>query len=60
LKLKLKDNTVLPRLSSESDIYKDVTIEHIEGFAREGFRTLVLAYKDISQQQYNVKNNNLS
>jgi phospholipid-transporting ATPase len=32
--------------------YSDVTIEHLESFAKEGLRTLVLAYKEISEREY--------
>lgn len=61
LKLKLykfiKDNVILPRVlkadTSQSD-YTDITIEHLENFAKEGFRTLVLAYREISDEEYSV------
>jgi magnesium-transporting ATPase (P-type) len=32
--------------------YTDKTIEHLEHFAKEGFRTLVLAYRVISEDDY--------
>ena len=34
--------------------YTDTTIDHMEQFAKEGFRTLVLAYRIISEEDYQV------
>lgn len=34
--------------------YTDKTVEHMEHFAKEGFRTLVLAYRVISEEDYRV------
>jgi magnesium-transporting ATPase (P-type) len=35
--------------------YTDATVDHMEEFAKEGFRTLVLAYRIISEQDYQVR-----
>jgi phospholipid-transporting ATPase len=32
--------------------YTDRTVEHLEQFAKEGFRTLIFAYKQITAQDY--------
>ena len=48
---------ILPRVApigSQERDYTDITIEHMESFAKEGFRTLVLAYRIISEEEYNV------
>ena len=48
---------IVPRVSMHSQDYRDytdTTIDHLEQFAKEGFRTLVLAYKIISEEDYNV------
>lgn len=34
--------------------YTDQTIDHMEHFAKEGFRTLVLAYRIINEEEYQV------
>ncbi|CAF0845998.1 unnamed protein product [Brachionus calyciflorus] len=46
------DNVILPRLSEKSNEFKDTTIEHLEEFAKEGLRTLILAYKEIDSSSY--------
>lgn len=38
--------------------YTDKTVEHMEHFAKEGFRTLVLAYRVISEEDYQVLEKN--
>ena len=42
-------------LSKDHRDYTDTTIDHLEQFAKEGFRTLVLAYKIIPEDEYEVK-----
>jgi phospholipid-transporting ATPase len=32
--------------------YTDITVEHLEAFAKDGFRTLVVAYRVISEEEY--------
>lgn len=49
-----KDNVIMERLSRKGQEFKDATLSHLEEFAMEGFRTLVLAYKVISEQKYQV------
>lgn len=34
--------------------YTDKTVEHMEHFAKEGFRTLVVAYRVIKPEDYEV------
>ena len=48
------DNVILARASSTDRKYADVTMEHLEAFAKDGFRTLVLAYRVIGEQEYKV------
>ena len=53
----LKDNVIFPRIAPANITtvdYTDITIEHLENFAKEGLRTLVIAYKEISQEEYAV------
>ena len=39
---------------TDSKDYTDITMEHLESFAKEGFRTLVLAYRVIGEEEYQV------
>jgi magnesium-transporting ATPase (P-type) len=50
----LKDNVIVPLLSEEGKIFKDDTYNELEKFANQGFRTLVLAYKNIKKEEYEV------
>lgn len=48
---------IIPRISmfpEDFRAYTDKTVEHMEHFAKEGFRTLVLAYRIISEEDYQV------
>jgi phospholipid-transporting ATPase len=45
------DNVIIPRLSVEQR-FKESTIEHLEEFAREGFRTLLVSFKILSEEAY--------
>jgi phospholipid-transporting ATPase len=50
---------IVPRVSMLPQDYRDytdTTIDHLEQFAKEGFRTLVLAYKVISEEEYQAWN----
>jgi phospholipid-transporting ATPase len=49
------DSVIVPRVSMHSKDYRDYTdktVEHLEHFAKEGFRTLIFAYKLIPKQEY--------
>ena len=49
------DNVIIPRLSLYPQDYRDytdTTVDHMEEFAKEGFRTLVLAYRILSEEDY--------
>lgn len=49
------DNMIVPRISlhpADFRDYTDATVDHMEEYAKEGFRTLVLAYRIISQTEY--------
>lgn len=48
------DNVIYERLKSGGDVLKQVTEEHLDMFANEGLRTLTLAYKVISQDEYDT------
>lgn len=46
---------IIPRVSLYTEDFRDYTdktVEHLESFAKEGFRTLVLAYRVISEEDY--------
>lgn len=50
----LKDNVIMERLSRKGREFQEATESHLEEFAGEGLRTLVLAYKVINEQNYQV------
>ncbi|XP_071965131.1 probable phospholipid-transporting ATPase IM isoform X2 [Antedon mediterranea] len=50
------DNVVFERLGEASVFLQDVTQEHLNDFANEGLRTLVLAMRDIKDEEYNEWN----
>ncbi|KAG5645430.1 hypothetical protein DXG03_006254 [Asterophora parasitica] len=45
------DTVILERLSKNQP-YTDKTLAHLENYATEGLRTLCLAYRDISDEEY--------
>ncbi|KAG5636641.1 hypothetical protein H0H81_007350 [Sphagnurus paluster] len=45
------DTVILERLSKNQP-YTDRTLAHLESYATEGLRTLCLAYRDISEEEY--------
>ncbi|KAG6866213.1 hypothetical protein C0991_007238 [Blastosporella zonata] len=45
------DTVILERLSKNQP-YTDKTMAHLENYATEGLRTLCLAYRDISEEEY--------
>ncbi|KAK7057494.1 putative phospholipid-transporting ATPase [Favolaschia claudopus] len=45
------DTVILERLSKNQP-YTEKTLSHLEDYATEGLRTLCLAYRDISEQEY--------
>jgi len=53
--IKGADSVILERLgdSREQRKYYDETIQHLEEFARDGFRTLCLAVATLSESEYN-------
>ncbi|RUS90719.1 hypothetical protein EGW08_001523 [Elysia chlorotica] len=46
------DTIMFDLLDSKSDELKELTTHHLNDFAQTGLRTLVLAYKDISERYY--------
>lgn len=44
----------MERLAAE-DRNVPLTMEHLESFAKDGLRTLCLAYRTLSDEEYNVK-----
>lgn len=49
------DSVIIPRISMYPEdfrAYTDKTVEHMEHFAKEGFRTLVVAYRVIKPEDY--------
>lgn len=45
------DNVIIPRLSDEQS-FKEITLDHVEEFARDGLRTLLICYKDLNETEY--------
>jgi phospholipid-translocating ATPase len=48
------DNVILPRLLENDLNIRQKTIEHIAYYANIGLRTLLLGYKEISENDYKV------
>ncbi|CDH10646.1 probable phospholipid-transporting ATPase DRS2 [Zygosaccharomyces bailii ISA1307] len=46
------DTVIMERLASDNNPYVDSTVRHLEEYASEGFRTLCLAMRDISDAEY--------
>jgi phospholipid-transporting ATPase len=46
------DTVIFERLAKDGNIYMDKTIEHLEEYASEGLRTLCLATRTISPEEY--------
>uniref|UniRef100_A0A0D9WBP4 Phospholipid-transporting ATPase n=1 Tax=Leersia perrieri TaxID=77586 RepID=A0A0D9WBP4_9ORYZ len=46
------DSVMLERLSSRDSTYRQVTQEHIDEYADAGLRTLVLAYRQLDEDEY--------
>jgi phospholipid-translocating ATPase len=46
------DNVIFERLKTGADLLKEKTGSHLDEFASEGLRTLTLAYKVISEAEY--------
>lgn len=54
--MKGADSVVYERLAPKNQVYRDVTLQHLEEFASEGLRTLCLAVADIEEEVYNEWN----
>ncbi|KAI9206974.1 uncharacterized protein BJ171DRAFT_456836 [Polychytrium aggregatum] len=54
LKLYIKgaDTVILERLAPDNNPYVNITCAHLEDYATEGLRTLCIAYRDISEEEY--------
>jgi magnesium-transporting ATPase (P-type) len=46
------DNVLFPRIRSANDVLSEKTLKHIETFARDGLRTLVICSKRISMKEW--------
>ncbi|XP_077594057.1 phospholipid-transporting ATPase ID-like [Stigmatopora nigra] len=46
------DSAIFPRLHPSCDALMDVTARHLDGYARDGLRTLVLAHKDLDESVF--------
>lgn len=44
---------IIPRLSRDQ-LFKDITVDHVEQFARDGLRTLLIAYRELDENEYRV------
>jgi phospholipid-transporting ATPase len=52
LYIKGADTVILERLAKEGNQYVDATLGHLEEYATEGLRTLCIAYRDVSEEEY--------
>jgi phospholipid-transporting ATPase len=46
------DTVIVERLAKDNQPYTERTLNHLEEYATEGLRTLCIAYRDISEQEY--------
>ncbi|KAI8054207.1 hypothetical protein BDF22DRAFT_742133 [Syncephalis plumigaleata] len=46
------DNVILERLASNQDDIINQTSDHLDSYSRDGLRVLLLAYKEISEEEY--------
>eukprot|EP00027_Filamoeba_sp_ATCC50430_P017093 CAMPEP_0168565858 /NCGR_PEP_ID=MMETSP0413-20121227/14088_1 /TAXON_ID=136452 /ORGANISM="Filamoeba nolandi, Strain NC-AS-23-1" /LENGTH=1122 /DNA_ID=CAMNT_0008597795 /DNA_START=123 /DNA_END=3488 /DNA_ORIENTATION=+ len=46
------DTVIFPRLSTTNNPYVEATTGHLDDFAREGLRTLILAYVELDETEY--------
>lgn len=51
-KIYFPDTTVIPLLNNKTPEKLEQTLEHMNLFAREGLRTLIIAYKEISEADF--------
>ncbi|KAJ3004607.1 hypothetical protein HKX48_001136 [Thoreauomyces humboldtii] len=52
LYIKGADTVILERLGADGKEFVDSTFVHLEDYATEGLRTLCLAYRDVSEEEY--------
>ncbi|KAJ3220012.1 hypothetical protein HDU67_007745 [Dinochytrium kinnereticum] len=52
LYIKGADTVIFERLAKEGNDFLDATCVHLEEYANEGLRTLCIAYRDISEEEY--------
>ncbi|KAL2918308.1 aminophospholipid translocase [Polyrhizophydium stewartii] len=52
LYIKGADTVILERLAKSNNYYVDSTCAHLEEYANDGLRTLCIAYRDISEEEY--------
>ncbi|KAJ3105015.1 hypothetical protein HDU97_008623 [Phlyctochytrium planicorne] len=52
LYIKGADTVIFERLAKDNNPYLDITCVHLEEYANEGLRTLCIAYRDISEEEY--------
>ncbi|KAK9113745.1 hypothetical protein Syun_020542 [Stephania yunnanensis] len=48
------DSVMFERLSEHGRIFEDETKDHIKKYAEEGLRTLVVAYRELGEEEYNT------
>ncbi|KAF4356833.1 putative phospholipid-transporting ATPase 9 [Cannabis sativa] len=46
------DSVMFERLASNGRKFEELTMEHVKEYAEEGLRTLILAYRDLDEQEY--------
>ncbi|KAJ3109737.1 hypothetical protein HDU96_007113 [Phlyctochytrium bullatum] len=52
LYIKGADTVIFERLAKEGNPYLDITCVHLEEYANDGLRTLCIAYRDVSEEEY--------
>ncbi|KAK7309974.1 hypothetical protein RJT34_07141 [Clitoria ternatea] len=46
------DNVMFERLAKDGREFEEKTLEHVSGYADAGLRTLILAYRELDEEQY--------
>ncbi|XP_047153651.1 putative phospholipid-transporting ATPase 9 [Vigna umbellata] len=54
------DSVMFERLAKDGREFEEKTLEHVHEYADAGLRTLILAYRELDENQYNEFNNNFS
>ena len=53
-------SVMLERLAKNGREFEEKTMEHVQEYADAGLRTLILAYRELEEEEYNEFNKNFS